>query len=289
MCDDDRMTPPASPTPDVPPTAALLPVTVDVVALTVRDNALHVLLVERGIEPFRGALALPGGFVLPEEGLAGAARRELAEETGVRPPGHLEQLRTYGPLDRDPRGPVLSVAYLLLAPEFGVVHAGSDAGGAAWYPVAPLLAAAPGGPTVSGDRAPSGTGLAFDHARILADGVERARAKLEYSALATAFCPPEFTVADLRRVYEAVWGVRLDPRNFSRKATTTPGFLEDTGRTTSGGTGRPATLYRAAPNPGKSPGSASGVTTAPGSAADPDLAPASVPAVLDPPLMRPRR
>ncbi|MDF9877905.1 NUDIX hydrolase [Cellulosimicrobium cellulans] len=283
------MTPPASPTPDVPPTAALLPVTVDVVALTVRDDALHVLLVERGIEPFRGALALPGGFVLPEEGLARAARRELAEETGVRPPGHLEQLRTYGPLGRDPRGPVLSVAYLLLAPEFGVVHAGSDAGGAAWHPVAPLLATAPGGPTASGDRSPSGTGLAFDHARILADGVERARAKLEYSALATAFCPPEFTVADLRRVYEAVWGVRLDPRNFSRKATTTPGFLEDTGRTTSGGTGRPATLYRAAPKPGMSPGSASDVTTTPGSAADPDLAPASVPAVLDPPLMRPRR
>jgi len=83
--------------------------------------------------------------------------------------------------------------------------------------------------------------------------------------------------------------VRLDPRNFSRKATTTPGFLEDTGRATSGGAGRPATLYRAAPNPGTSPGSASGVTTTPGSAADPDLAPASVPAVLDPPLMRPRR
>jgi len=248
----------ADPTP-VPPDAALLPVTVDVVALTVRDDALHVLLVERGVEPFRGALALPGGFVLPGERLAPAARRELEEETGVRPPGHLEQLRTYGPLGRDPRGPVLSVAHLLLAPEFGVVRAGSDAGGAAWHPVEPLLAA-------------SGTQLAFDHARILADGVERARAKLEYSALATAFCPPEFTVADLRRVYEAVWGVRLDPRNFSRKATSTAGFLEDTGRTTSGGTGRPAALYRAASD-----------------AADPDDAPASVPAVLDPPLMRPRR
>ncbi|MCR1983689.1 NUDIX hydrolase [Cellulosimicrobium cellulans] len=277
------MTPPAAPAPDVPPGAALLPVTVDVVALTVREDALHVLLVERGVEPFRGALALPGGFVLPGERLSRAARRELAEETGVRPPGHLEQLRTYGPLDRDPRGPVLSVAYLLLAPEFGVVHAGSDAGGAAWHPVEPLLEDGPG------------PGLAFDHARILADGVERARAKLEYSALATAFCPPEFTVADLRRVYEAVWGVRLDPRNFSRKATTTAGFLEDTGRTTSGGTGRPAALYRAArPAPGPLPGTAPDViapdVTAPDAGApDPDDAPASVPAVLDPPLMRPRR
>ncbi|QJW35426.1 NUDIX hydrolase [Cellulosimicrobium protaetiae] len=288
------MTEPVSPHADVPPTAALLPVTVDVVALTVRDDALHVLLVERGVDPYRGALALPGGFVLPGERLAQAARRELAEETGVRPPGHLEQLRTYGPLDRDPRGPVLSVAYLLLAPEFGVVHAGSDAGGAAWHPVEPLLPAAPGPsagpgvPTASGDPAPSG-GLAFDHARILADGVERARAKLEYSALATAFCPPEFTVADLRRVYEAVWGVRLDPRNFSRKATTTPGFLAETGRTTSGGTGRPATLYRAAPNPASLPTTVPAQGATPGSAADPDDAPASVPAVLDPPLMRPRR
>ncbi len=278
ICDDGPMAPPAAQAPDVPPGAALLPVTVDVVALTVRDDALHVLLVERGVEPYRGALALPGGFVLPGERLARAARRELAEETGVRPPGHLEQLRTYGPLDRDPRGPVLSVAYLLLAPEFGVVHAGSDAGGAAWHPVEPLLGDGPG------------AGLAFDHARILADGVERARAKLEYSALATAFCPPEFTVADLRRVYEAVWGVRLDPRNFSRKATTTAGFLEDTGRTTSGGAGRPAALYRAArPAPGPQPGAGPDVAATDVAAPDPDDAPASVPAVLDPPLMRPRR
>ena len=289
----------------VPPTAALLPVTVDVVALTVRDGALHVLLVERGVEPFRGALAIPGGFVLPGERLAQAARRELEEETGVRPPGHLEQLRTYGPLDRDPRGPVVSVAYLLLAPEFGVVHAGSDAGGADWHPVEPLLAVGPGrgGPVPSGERtasgerassgtpAPSGADLAVDHARILADGVERARAKLEYSALATAFCPPEFTIADLRRVYEAVWGVRLDPRNFSRKATTTVGFLEDTGLTTSGGTGRPAALYRAAsrpPNPGLRVTERPAWPATPGSATEPDDAPASVPAVLDPPLMRPR-
>lgn len=295
------MSSPADLTAVVPPDAALLPVTVDVVALTVRDDALHVLLVERGVPPFRGALALPGGFVLPGERLALAARRELAEETGTRPPGHLEQLRTYGPLGRDPRGPVLSVAYLLLAPEFGVVRAGSDAGGAAWHPVEPLLAAGGGTAPDAGGRADdasgpaaSGSSLAFDHARILADGVERARAKLEYSALATAFCPPEFTVADLRRVYEAVWGVRLDPRNFSRKATTTPGLLEETGRTTSGGTGRPAALYRAArtpPNPGSLPttGPARGEISGPAPAPDPDDAPASVPAVLDPPLMRPRR
>ena len=86
--------------------------------------------------------------------------------------------------------------------------------------------------------------LAFDHNRILADGVERARAKLEYSPLATAFCPPEFTVAELRRVYELVWDTRLDPRNFHRKVTGAEGLLEPTGRTTTRDGGRPAQLYR---------------------------------------------
>ncbi|PFG44815.1 8-oxo-dGTP diphosphatase [Isoptericola jiangsuensis] len=255
----------------VPPTAAALPVTVDVVALTVRDGALHVLLVERAVEPHRGALALPGGFVLPGEDLVTAAARELTEETGVTPPGHLEQLRTYGPLGRDPRGPVLSVAYLLVAPHFGVVEAGSDAAAAAWHPVTDVLPAGAGPAERTGPAAPGG--LAFDHARILADGVERTRSKLEYSALATAFCADEFTVTDLRRVYEAVWGVRLDPRNFSRKATGTPGLLEETGRTTSGGTGRPAALYRAARPVVRPGGLADGA--------------ADVPALLNPPLLRP--
>ena len=89
--------------------------------------------------------------------------------------------------------------------------------------------------------------LAFDHGRILADGVERARSKIEYTPLATAFCPPEFTISQLRAVYEAIWGVRLDPRNFHRKATRTEGFLEPTGRMSQAGAGRPAALYRAAP------------------------------------------
>lgn len=86
--------------------------------------------------------------------------------------------------------------------------------------------------------------LAFDHGRILADGVERARAKLEYSPLAAAFCPPRFTVGELRRVYEAVWGVALDPRNFHRKVTGTPGFLVPAGGTTARQGGRPAQLFR---------------------------------------------
>ena len=224
--------------PAVPGTAGRFPVTVDVVVLTVRNAALHALVVDRLLEPFSGQAALPGGFVVPDETLEHAAGRELEEETGLTVPAgttgagpwYLEQLRTYGPLGRDPRGPVLSVAYLLLAPAFGLPAAGGDAVRTRWVP---LSGATPD--------------LAFDHQRILADGVERARAKLEYSTLAAAFCPPEFTVAQLRGVYEAVWGTRLDARNFHRKATGTPGFLEPTGRLGGDGPGRPAELYRLAP------------------------------------------
>lgn len=207
-------------------------VTVDLVVLTLRDGELCVLLIERGEEPFRGALALPGGFVRPDETLDDAAARELAEETGMHDvPGHLEQLRSYGDPRRDPRMRVISVAYLALAPDLPEPAAGTDAAAAHWVPVERAT------------REP----LAFDHARILTDGIERARAKLEYTALGTAFCPPEFTVADLRGVYEAVWGRALDPRNFHRKVTSTPGLLVDTGRTRTEGRGRPAVLYRSGP------------------------------------------
>jgi 8-oxo-dGTP diphosphatase len=204
-------------------------VTVDLVALTVRDDALQVLLVTRGEEPFAGRRALPGGFVRPDEDLPRAASRELTEETGVRRiPAHLEQLGTYGAPDRDPRMRVVSVAYLAMAPRLPDPKPGGDAAGAAWVPVQESLA----------------TDLAFDHTTILRDGVERARAKLEYTSLATAFCQPEFTISELRRVYEAVWGVRLDPRNFHRKVTGTRGLLQNTGHSLIDGPGRPATLYR---------------------------------------------
>lgn len=207
-------------------------VTADLVVLTVRDNALNVLLVQRGSQPHRGRWALPGGFVLAEEDLPDAAGRELAEETGLaEPAGHLEQLASYGAPGRDPRGRVVTVAYLALLPDLPAPVAGTDAAAARWWPVA----------AVRGDD------LAFDHDRILADGIERARSKLEYTPLATAFCPPEFTIAALRAVYETVWGVALDPRNFHRKVTSTPGFVVPTGRATAGEPGRPAQLYRRGP------------------------------------------
>lgn len=210
-------------------------VTVDVVALTIRDGALHVLLVERGIPPFAGWRALPGGFVV-DETLDAAALRELAEETGLRPGEgalarvHLEQLRSYGDPGRDPRMRVVSVAYLAFAPSLPDPRAGGDASAASWVPVADV-----------GE-------LAFDHAAVLADGLDRARAKLEYTPLATAFVGPEFTIAELRQVYTAVWGEELHPGNFHRKVLSVPGFVESVGATTARGGergGPRARLYRA--------------------------------------------
>lgn len=214
-------------------------VTVDLVVLTVRSHRLCALAVRRGEPPFQGRWALPGGFVRTDEDLEAAAARELDEETGLRTVAapdsgtevHLEQLATYGDPGRDPRMRVVSVAHLVLAPGLPSPTAGGDAHSARWAPVEDVLA--------------PGDGLAFDHHHILGDGVERARSKIEYSSLATAFCPPEFTVGELRRVYEAVWGVTLDPRNFHRKVTGTPGFLVPTGGTTTRQGGRPAQLFRA--------------------------------------------
>src|SRR5215472_4131767 len=115
-----------------------------------------------------------------------------------------------------------------------IPQARTDAAEANWAPTDDILADRPGR-------------LAFDHHQILADGVERARAKLEYTPLAAAFCPGEFTIAQLRRVYEIVWGTTLDPRNFHRKTTHTAGFVIPAGASTAGERGRPARLYRQGP------------------------------------------
>lgn len=202
-------------------------VAADLIVLTIADARLRVALVERGVEPFMGDWALPGGFVLDGESVGEAARRELAEEAGLAlAPSHLEQLATFGDVGRDPRGRVISVAHLAFVASLGGVTPGSDAAGAQWFPV---------------DEAPP---LAFDHDEILRVGLERARSKLEYTTMATRFCPPEFTIGQVRGVYEAAWGVALDPRNFARKVLGSPGFVEEVG-TRSGARGRPATLYRA--------------------------------------------
>jgi 8-oxo-dGTP diphosphatase len=227
-------------------------VTVDVVALTIRDGALDVLLVRRGVPPYAGQWALPGGFVkagsgalgqVAEEDLDEAAVRELAEETGQHLGRiHLEQLATYGTPGRDPRMRVISVAYLVFAPELPEPHAGSDAQDAAWVPVESLGLVEGGRQRLGSTRK-----LAFDHARILADGLDRARSKLEYTPLATAFVGEEFTISELRAVYETVWGERLHAGNFHRKVLSVPGFVESTGETTETGGqrgGPRARLYR---------------------------------------------
>lgn len=227
-------------------------VTVDVVALTIRDGGLHVLLVQRGVPPFEGWWALPGGFVKTREGAHGrlhedlseAAIRELAEETGAEPGRmHLEQLAAYGAPGRDPRMRVISVAYLAFAPELPDPRPGSDARAAAWTAVSELGLAEHG----RAQRPGTTRKLAFDHARILADGLERARSKLEYTPLATAFTGEEFTISELRSVYETVWGEPLHAGNFHRKVLSVPGFVESTGQVTQhgGARGGPrARLYR---------------------------------------------
>ncbi|GAA2096198.1 NUDIX hydrolase [Actinomadura alba] len=210
---------------------AQVEVTVDLVIFTVRDDQLHVLLIERGQEPFADWPALPGGYVRVGEHLDGAALRELQEETGVDGSRlHLEQFRTYGDPERDPRGRVITVAYLALSPDLPIARAGTDARAADWVPVEAVL---------DGQIA-----LAFDHVLILREALERARSQLEYTTIAAAFCTEPFTVAELRRVYEVVWGFKLDPSNFRRKVTRAHGFLRPTGEHRSPEIGRPAALYR---------------------------------------------
>jgi 8-oxo-dGTP diphosphatase len=208
-------------------------VTVDVVILTMSGTRLHVLLVRRGVAPYKGMWAIPGGFKRPNESLDEAAQRELAQETGVDSMSLLTQFGAYGDPGRDPRMNVVTVAYLAVLREVGAVVAGSDAAAAALVPVSEAL---------NGK-----VELAFDHKQILRDAVERVRVDLELTGIATAFVGPTFTLAELRAVYEAVWGVHLDGANFRRSVVTEDGWVIPTGRRTRPGStgGKPAELYRA--------------------------------------------
>ncbi len=188
-------------------------VTVDLAVFTIRDDTLSVLLVRRGSDPYAGSWALPGGFVEVDEDAATAARRELAEETGVAEfGGHLEQLATYSDPRRDPRQRVVSIAHLAFAPDIPDPTVGSDAAEARWWAVDELV----------GDDGPA---LAFDHGVILADALERVRSKLEYTTLATQFVEEPFTLGQLRRVYAAVWGTAPGLDTFRRKVLSTNGFV----------------------------------------------------------------
>ena len=219
---------------------------VDVVLFTIVEDRLNVLLVERGVEPFRGFLALPGGFVLPDETLEEAALRELKEETGVEALRvasegssaqaeyeslYLEQLETYGNPDRDPRGRVVTVAFWAVMAGLTRVQGGSDAARAELVPVAGIESRE--------------VEIAFDHERIVHDAVRRVQSKLRYSTLANRFCPPKYTISQLREVYNCLWETELDEGNFQRKVRSSPDFvveLEDT-RTFGESGGRPARLF----------------------------------------------
>ena len=230
-------------TPDYDPHAfPPFAVTVDIVVMTIIENDLRVLLIRRAVPPFRDSWAIPGGFVRPDEDLDTAAVRELAEETSIsQEPGHLEQFGTYGHPDRDPRMRVVSVGYWAIVPDLPTPKGGSDAAYAELVPVAELESGR--------------IRLAFDHDRIVADGIARARSRLEDTTIATRFCPPEFTISDLRRVYDAVWDSELDPGNFQRKIKQTAGFLKPIKQTTRSGDkgGRPAALWTRGPAESLSP------------------------------------
>jgi 8-oxo-dGTP diphosphatase len=210
-------------------------VAVDVALLTIIDGRLQLLLVEPDAPALAGSWALPGRRVRDDEGLDDTAHRALRELGGIEAPdAHLEQLRTYGDPSRDPSGRVVSVAYLALTPTRPARGPrGNRTRTARFFDVAEL-------------RGDAGPRLAYDHDRIVPDAIERARSKLEYTSLATAFVAEPFTLAELRHVYEAVWGVDLDAANFRRKVVSTEGFVvpaEGMAKPGPGG-GRPAQLYR---------------------------------------------
>jgi 8-oxo-dGTP diphosphatase len=192
-----------------------------------------VLLVRRGEAPFEGMWAIPGGFKRPTETMDEAAKRELSEETGVDAASLLTQFGAYGDPGRDPRMNVVTIAYLAVLRDVGAIVAGTDAADAALIAVSDVLT----GPIE----------LAFDHLRIVRDALERVRLELEVSGIATAFVGATFTMAELRAVYEAVWGVQLDAANFRRSVVAEDGWVIPTGRRARPGPagGRPAELYRA--------------------------------------------
>ena len=197
--------------------------TVDCVVFGFDGGDLQVLLIRRGLEPFKDRWALPGGFVHLDETLDEAARRELAEETGLREV-FLEQLHTFGAVERDPRERVVSVAYFALVKPTAATAA-TDAAEAEWFPVASIPP------------------LAFDHAEIFAAALARLRGKLRYDPLGFELLPPKFTLSQLQGLYEAVLGTALDKRNFRKKAL---GFdlLVPLNEKHRDGAHRPAQLFR---------------------------------------------
>ncbi|MBK7535047.1 MAG: NUDIX hydrolase [Myxococcales bacterium] len=204
------------------PRAAL---TVDCVVFGLDEKDLKVLLIQRRLTPFQHAWALPGGFVRVDETLDEAARRELAEEAGVTDV-YLEQLYTFGELDRDPRERVVTVAYYALAKlSDHRIRAATDALGVGWFPLEDLPA------------------LAFDHVNIVKVATERLRGKVRYAPVGFELLPPRFSLTQLQRLYEIILGTELDKRNF-RKKILSMDLLVETDEMERGVRHRAARLYR---------------------------------------------
>lgn len=199
-------------------------VAVDVVLFTIRDESLKVLLVKRAAPPFRGTWSLPGGVVRKDESVDEAALRELQEETGIASV-YLEQLYTFGDLDRDPRGRVITVSYYAVV-DWGQFQgtAKTKLATARWFAVTRLPV------------------LAFDHKKIVASALERLRNKVNYTSVAFQLLPKRFTLSELQRAYEVILGQGLDKRNF-RKKMLQLGILRDTKAQRLEGRQRPARLY----------------------------------------------
>ncbi len=173
--------------------------TVDCVIFGYDASDLKILLIKRGIEPFKGHAALPGGFVREHETLDSAAKRELMEETNVSNV-FIEQLYTFGNPGRDPRGRVISTAYFALVKrEDYIVIAGDDAAKARWYSVGAIPP------------------LAFDHAEIVEMALNRLKGKIRYQPVGFELLPEKFTLSDLQHIYEAILQKKLDKRNFRKK------------------------------------------------------------------------
>lgn len=199
--------------------------TADCVVFGLDQKDLKVLLIERDREPFAGKWALPGGFVDEDETPEEAARRELAEETGLSGV-FLEQLYTFGEPHRDPRGWTVSVAhYALVNIADHQPLAADDARNVDWFPVR---------------KPPS---LAFDHDKILAMAQRRLQGKVRYQPIGFELLPPVFTLSQLQHLYETILGAALDKRNFRRRVLRT-GLLEETGETQKAVAHRAARLYR---------------------------------------------
>ena len=172
-------------------------VTTDCVIFGFDGRELQVLLIERGIEPFKGKWAFPGGFLKMDETAREGALRELKEETGLEN-AYIEQFNTYSDPWHDPRERVITIAHYALV-RIQEVKGGDDAAKAQWFPI---------------DKVPQ---LAFDHDKILRDAMRKLRERIHFEPIGFELLPEKFTMKELQILYESILGVKFDRRNFAKK------------------------------------------------------------------------